>query len=366
MSKDYYKILGVERGASKDEIKKAFRKLAHQYHPDKNKEDNTASQKFKEASEAYSVLSDDEKRKQYDMFGTAGAGQGGANSGEGFGGFDFSGFARQGGGYSSGGQWEDLDLGDIFGDFFGGGNRRQQKKGRDISVDLHLSFSESVFGAEKSIRLHKTSVCDHCGGSGGEPGTKMDTCPTCKGKGKIRETRRSFLGSYSSVRICDTCAGRGAIPKDKCGVCGGAGILKKTEEISINIPSGIDDEEMLRVSGKGEAVEGAGVGDLYVRIHVRRHDLFRKEGNNLVADIRVKLTDVLLGSDYTLHSLDGDTTIQIPAGITHGEILRVRGRGVPVGSGKRGDILLRVNVDIPRKLSKEGRRIVENLRKEGY
>ncbi len=356
MSKDYYKILGIDRKATKEEIKKAFRTIAHKYHPDKGGGD---AAKFKEASEAYSVLSDDKKRAQYDMYGDAGAG--GAGQSGGFGGFDFSG---QGFDPS---QFQDFDLGDIFGDFFGGGRpRRQSRRGRDITIDLEIPFSESVFGTEKKVLLTKTSTCSICHGTGGEPGSGMETCATCNGQGQVNESRRSFLGVFNSVITCPTCHGKGEIPKVKCRNCKGEGVERKQVEIPIGIPAGINNGEMIRMTGEGEAIGNGTPGDLYVKIRVRPHPVFKKEGINLYMDQNIKLTDSLLGNEYLIETLDGKVTVKIPAGITFGEILRVKGKGVPTDRhNHRGDLMIRIKIDLPKKLSKESRKLVEELKKEG-
>ena len=360
-NKDYYNILGVPKGANKDDIKKAFRKLAHEFHPDK-KDGNEA--KFKEVSEAYSVLSDDKKRAEYDTYGQTFAGGAGPASGggQGFGGFDFSG---QGFDFSQNGF--EFDLGDIFGDFFGGagGGRERVKRGRDISIDVELSFAESVFGAERKILLSKTSLCQECGGNGAKRGTEMHTCRTCNGKGKVHETKRSFLGNISTVRTCSDCNGKGKVPKEKCPHCHGMGVLKKEEEVSVSIPAGIDDGEMIRLSGAGEAVASGTAGDLYIKVHVKRHPLFVKEGQHLSTDLSLKLSSALLGEEYSLQTLDGEIKVKIPEGVSHGEILRVKGKGVPYEKGKRGDLLIRINVKLPTKLSKEARKMVESLKREG-
>lgn len=360
--KDYYKILGVEKGASKDDIKKAFRKMAHQYHPDKTKNDPASGQKFKEASEAYAILSDDEKRKRYDMFGSEGvhAGQGGAGgfNPNDFGGFDFSGFQQGSANF-------EFDIGDIFGDLFGGGRRSRAQRGRDISIDITLSFEESVFGAEKDISVTKSSSCLTCRGSGAAAGSGLETCRTCNGKGQIIESRRSFIGVFNTSRVCETCHGKGQVPKEKCATCRGEGVVERTQEISVKIPPGIENGQMIRLSGMGEAVAGGGAGDLYVRVHVRPHQQFRKEGQNLVTDLSVKLTQALLGGEINLKTIDGDLLVRIPEGTTSGDVLRVRNRGVPDNRGKRGDLLVRLSVDMPKKLSKSARRAIEELRGEG-
>ena len=255
MSKDYYSVLGVEKNASKDEIKKAFRKLAHQYHPDK-KGGNEG--KFKEVNEAYNILSNDQKRKEYDTYGHAFGNAGG------FGGFDFSQFNQ---GATQG--FNDFDLGDIFGEFFGG-RRGRTKRGSDISVDIEVNFYDSIFGTERKIILNKTSYCENCKGSGAEKNSEMENCKTCNGKGRIHETTKSFFGTFTTEKECRECHGVGEIPKKKCRTCGGHGLIKKQEEISIKIPVGIEDGQMIRLSGAGEAIRGGVSGDLYVKVHIRR------------------------------------------------------------------------------------------------
>lgn len=353
--KNYYEILGVPKSASQDDIKKAFRKLAHKYHPDKGAGNE---QKFKEASEAYAVLGDDAKRKQYDTFGSAGPNMGGGAGGfnaEDFG-FDFSGF--QGG--------QGFDFGDIFGDIFGGGNRRaQQKRGRDISIDIEVEFKDAIFGTTRRVLVSKTSTCSNCSGSGAEKGSETVICTKCNGKGQFQETRSTFFGQFSTSRQCDTCHGEGYVPKTKCHACHGAGIANKQEEINIEIPPGMENGEMIRFTAKGEAIRGGAPGDLYVKVHVRKHPIFRKEGTNLLADISVKLSDALLGGEYSLETLDGKLAVKIPEGIQSGEVLRIKGRGVPYGRGSRGDIYLTIKINIPKKLSRSARRAVEDLKEEG-
>ncbi len=358
MSKDYYKTLGIEKGASKDEIKKAFRTLAHEHHPDKKGGNES---KFKEINEAYNVLSDDKKRSQYDNFGSGGFNGGqGFGGGNGFDGFDFSGFQN------AQGQGVEFDLGDIFGDIFGGfGGQGRAKKGSDIQVDISLTFSEAVFGVEKTILLNKVSTCSTCGGNGAKKGSEMDTCSTCNGKGKINEVRRSIIGSFSQVRTCETCHGTGKIPKEKCETCHGKGTTKNDQEIKVSIPAGIENGEMVRLSGMGEAVTAGQTGDLYIRIHVARDPKFKKEGNNLVMDLHVNLSDALLGTKVDIETLDGTITLSIPEGVNFFEVLRVKGKGVPNQSGKRGDILVRILIDMPKKLSKDVKKAIEDLRSKG-
>ena len=357
MAHDYYKTLGVEKNASQEEIKKAFRKLAHKYHPDKGGDEK----KFKEASEAYSVLSDEKKRKEYDTYGSAGpgAGFGGAN------GFDFSGFAN---GMGSQG-FEGVDLNDIFGDLFGGARgghgRTQARRGRDISVDLQVSFSEAVFGVERKVSLTKTAACDTCHGSGAKPGTKINTCSKCNGKGSINEARQSMFGTFMQTLECSTCHGVGKIPEEKCTTCKGHGVIRKEEDITIRVPAGIESGEMVRLAGAGEAIQNGTAGDLYIRIHVAPHKVFTRNREHLVMNLTVKLTDAILGAEYPLETLDGQIKLTIPKGISSGEVLRVKGKGVPFDKKHRGDLFIHVEVKNPTKLSRTAEKLIEDLRKEG-
>ncbi len=358
MSKDYYSVLGVERNASKDEIKKAFRKLAHEHHPDK-KGGNEA--KFKEINEAYSVLGDDNKRMQYDQYGSAFANNagGGAQGFSGFEGFDFSQFTQG----QNGGNFE-FDLGDIFGDVFGMG-RNKTRRGRDVSIDIELSFKESVFGTERKVLVTKNTTCSVCGGGGGEPGSPKEVCATCNGKGKLRETKTSLFGTFQTVTTCATCHGRGEKPKTACHKCKGAGIVKEQEEVRINVPAGIEDGEMIRMSGRGEAIQNGSAGDLYIKVHVTPHKTFIKEGSDLLMNLHLKLSDALVGVVKTIETLDGSIDVTVPAGVKPGQILRVKGKGVPYGENKRGSLLITVTFIMPDKLSKHAKELIEELRKEG-
>lgn len=360
MKKDYYEILGVSKTASQDEVKKAFHKLAHKYHPDKKDGDEV---KFKEASEAYQTLSDETKRKQYDTYGHgfSGAGQGGFQGGNGYGsqgfGFDFG-----------GGQGFDMgDLGDIFGDFFGGGmgGRGQARRGRDISTELHIPFADAVLGSERDILISKTSNCDSCKGSGAE-GSKTKKCSTCNGQGRVRQAKNSVFGPIMTEAVCDVCHGTGSIPEEKCKTCKGAGVMKKQEEIHIIIPAGISDGEMLRMNGMGEAISHGQAGDLYIKILVARHPVFKREGYNLVMDVHVSLSEALLGKKEIITTIEGSPlTVTIPECISHGEILRVKEKGIPMSKAKRGDLLIRVLIKFPKKLSKKTRDLAEKLQEEG-
>jgi len=360
MSKDYYKTLGVDKKASKDELKKAFHKLAHAHHPDKNNGDDT---KFKEVNEAYQVLSDDKKRASYDQFGNAdgpqGNGFGGFGGQGGFGGFDFS-QGQPGMGFDMG------DLGDIFGDFFGGGHSRgKARKGRDLQTSIELSFEESIFGIDKKINLNKQSICNVCSGTGAKVGTKMDNCKTCGGQGQVREIRRSILGNFESVKTCETCFGSGKIPSQKCSECRGSGIVKKNEEMTVKVPSGINNGETLRVYGHGEAIQGGEAGDLYIKLNVKSHPVYTRENSNLMMELKIKLTDAILGMTYNLKTLDNkNMEVKIPEGINNSEMLRVKGQGVPNGHS-RGDIIIKINIDMPKRLSRKSKEIIEELKKEG-
>lgn len=360
MAKDYYATLGVDKKASQDDIKKAFRKLAHKYHPDKAGGDEA---KFKEVSEAYAVLSDDKKRREYDAYGQAfpGGAPGAGAQGNPFAGFDFSQFQQ-----GFGGGNVEFDLGDLFGDLFGQrGRETATPRGRDISIDLEIPFKDAVFGTSRSVLLAKLSACTVCGGSGAKAGTALDTCTVCNGSGRIHETRHSILGQFSSVRPCTACEGTGKIPKEQCPECKGHGVKRREEEMKIAIPAGIDDGEMIRLPGQGEAVKHGRAGDLYVKVHVKPHPLFRRDGSNLVMNLPVKLTDALLGTTVPVDTLDDKhIEVKIPPMRRPEEHLRVAGKGVPSG-GSRGDLIIRLEVALPQKLSSKAKRSVEDLQAEG-
>ena len=361
MSKDYYKILGVEKDSSKDEIKKAFRVLAHKYHPDKKNGDEA---KFKEVNEAYSVLSNEKKRAEYDSYGRVfGDGVSGTGFG-GFEGFDFGGFSDAFSGANGSGFGTEFDLGDIFGEFFGGRERRQ-KRGRDISIDLEINFAESVFGIERRVLISKNSKCAECDGTGAKKGTELKTCEVCNGRGRIKETRRSILGSFTTETACRECSGAGKIPKEVCATCRGAGIFNKQEEIVIKVPAGINDGEMIRISGMGEGISKGESGDLYVKIHVAKHPILKKEGTNIVMPLDIKITDSILGGKYNIDTLDGKIEVKIPEGSKDGDVLRVKGRGVVISKSKRGDLLLKLKIRIPQNVSRKAKKLFEELRDEG-
>ena len=360
MNKDYYQILGLAKGASKDEVKKAFRKMAAKYHPDKQTGDE---EKYKEVTEAYAVLGDDKKKAEYDTYGHAfNNGGGGGGASQGFGGFNWGDFGQQGGGFNAGGF--EFDLNDIFQNFGFGGGARQTERGRDISIDINLTFNESVFGVTRKVLLTKNNTCTFCEGTGAKKGSEKVSCNTCGGNGKIRETRQSVMGSFSTVRECDDCHGTGKIPKEKCDHCNGAGVARTQEEISIKIPAGIQNGEVIRMTGRGEAMSFGQPGDLYNKIHAEGHKTIRREGTTLSSNLPIKLTDALLGSTYRVETLDGTVDVKIPAGITHGELIRIKERGVPSDRG-RGDFMIKVSVEIPKKLSRKAQKLIEELKEEG-
>ena len=361
MTKDYYHVLGVDKKASQDDIKKAFRKLAHKYHPDKGGTDET---KFKEITEAYSVLSDDKKRREYDAYGQSFTGSSrSTSSGQaGFGGFDFSQFQQ-----GFGGQGVQFDFGDLFGDMFGGGRGQTRvPRGRDISIDLEVPFKDAVFGTSRTVLIAKVSTCTLCRGTGAKSGTELEKCSTCNGSGRIHEMRNSILGQFTSVRECTVCDGAGKIPKEKCPECKGHGIHRKQEEIKINIPAGIDNGEMIRMQAQGEAIKSGVAGDLYGKVHVKPHATFRREGSNLIMQLPVKLTDALLGTTVSIETLEGKTLeVKITPMQRAEEILRVRGKGIPVDGSSRGDLIIRLEVALQHKLSAKARKSLEDLKSEG-
>ncbi|TSC94073.1 MAG: molecular chaperone DnaJ [Candidatus Berkelbacteria bacterium Athens1014_28] len=361
MANDYYKTLGVEKSASDDEIKKAYRKLAHKYHPDKSGGDEA---KFKEINEAYQVLSDKTKRAQYDQFGQNFNQAGG---GQGFGGFDFSGFQQGFGGQQGGFEFGGGDFSDIFSDIFGGGRGgAHQKAGQDIQVDVEISFEEMIRGVKKEFKLYKKAVCDRCHGTGGEPGEKEETCATCKGRGKIQRTVRSILGTFSQTSTCPTCHGKGKIYSKKCSKCGGDGRIRQEEIVRVEIPAGIFSGQTISVQGKGEAGEaGAPAGDLYVNVHVIPHERFKREENNILSTEKISFAQAVLGDKIEVETVDGKVRMKIPEGTQSGELFRIRDKGVPIlGRRGRGDHLVKIIVEIPKKLSREQKRLIEQLREE--
>ncbi|MEA3322687.1 MAG: molecular chaperone DnaJ [Patescibacteria group bacterium] len=360
MAKDYYDILGVSKGSSDDEIKKAYRKMAHKHHPDKKGGDE---EKFKEANEAYQILSNKEKRAQYDQFGQTfdGAGAGGAGgSGAGFGGFDFSDFQQAGGsqGFDFGGE----GMGDIFSEMFGGG-RGGQRRGRDVQVNIEIDFAEVIKGAIKEISVYKAVHCSHCDGRGGEPGSKEETCKTCSGSGHVQKAMQTILGTIAQTVVCDDCDGRGKIFDKKCTKCSGVGHYREEVKESIDIPAGINDGQSIAIAGKGEiGADGAPAGDLIVTVRVIPDERFVRDGNDIRTTKHVSFSQAALGDKVEIETVDGTVKMKVPAGTQSREIYKIRGKGIPKLRGiGRGDHLVDVIVDVPTKLSRKEKKIIEQL-----
>jgi len=356
MSKrDYYEVLGVAKGASADEIKKAFRRGAVQHHPDK---EGGSEEKFKEINEAYDVLKDAQKRQRYDQFGHAGVGGSGGGGG-GQGGNPFEGFGGQGGSFDFGD-----GLGDIFSQFFGGGNSRQQapQRGRDVEVNLQLNFEEAVFGLETAIDLDIDDVCPHCKGETVEPGHDMKTCPTCKGAGQQTRVMNTMFGPIQQSVVCPTCSGRGKIPEVVCTVCHGSGTQRKKQSIKLKIPAGIDDGSTIRLSGRGEAITDGKKGDLYVNIRVKAHKRFTREGDIVLSEEHVSMIDAALGAEIDVETVDGMVRMKVPAGTQSGTDFKLSSHGVPhMNSERRGPHIVNIIVDTPTKLSKKQRELLEQF-----
>ncbi|MFZ1654555.1 MAG: molecular chaperone DnaJ [Candidatus Moraniibacteriota bacterium] len=362
MAKDYYSLLGVAKGASQDDIKKAYRKLAHTHHPDKQGGDEAA---FKEINEAYSVLGDAEKRRQYDQFGQtfsgAGAGHRGSagQSGQGFAGFDFSDFSNQGFNFGGAG------MEDLFSDLFsGGGSRSRSRRGSDIQVDVTISFEEMVRGATRSVRLRKYASCEHCHGTGGEPGTKESACPDCHGKGSIMKTVNTILGAFAQSVACGRCHARGHVFTEPCHVCHGEGRTQKEVSHEISLPAGIEEGQALSIAGEGAAGEfGSPAGDLYVVVHVEPHPELSRRGDDIVSEQTLRFDQFALGDKVPVATIDGEVSMKIPAGTQPGEVFRIRGKGIPkLGRFGRGDHLIKTSIEVPRHLSKEAKQYIEALR----
>ncbi len=345
--RDYYEVLGLSRSASLDEVKKAYRKAALQFHPDRNPGNKESEEKFKEATEAYSVLSDAEGRAKYDQFGHA-AFDNRSGGFEGFG--DFSGF-------------EDI-FGDLFGAFFGGmggggGRRTRGRAGRDLRYDLEVSFEEAAFGAEKSIRIGRRVACEGCEGSGSAKGSTPESCKECSGQGQIRIQQ----GFFTIARTCGTCGGSGQTIKNPCTQCNGAGLKAKEVTLSVKVPPGIDDGQRLKLRGEGEPGSlGGPAGDLYVQIAVKPHQIFEREGSEIICEVPISYGIAVLGGEVDVPTLEGLTKLKIPHGTPLGKVFRLKGKGIQIlGSMRRGDQHVRISVLVPKKVSEERKKLLESL-----
>ncbi len=366
MAKNYYDILGVQKSASADDIRRAYRKLAGEHHPDRGGN----AERFKEINEAYQVLSDTTKRSQYDRYGQtfeqAGR-QGGFGGGNGAGaGFDpfggFGGFNAQGFGSGNG---VEFDFGDIFSDLFGGAQQREARRNRgvDLEMPLRISFEEAAFGVEKEIALEKKNRCERCNGNGAEPDTKIITCPKCHGQGQIKTSRRTILGTIASAEVCDRCQGMGKVPEKPCAECKGTGIKRGKKTIKVKIPAGIDNGQRIRVTGEGEAgYRGSTNGDLYILLDVTPNPNFRRQGFDIYKDAEISFSQAALGEVLQVRAIDGDVKIKIPAGTQPGKVFRVAGKGVPhLNRSGRGDMFVTVNVKVPTKLSRKQKDLLKDF-----
>ncbi len=357
MSKrDYYEVLGISKGASADEIKKAFRKMAIKHHPDKEGGDEA---KFKEANEAYEVLKDSSKRQRYDQFGHSGVGgSGGGASGNPFDGF--GGFQGQNINFDFG----QGGLGDIFGSFFGGGQQQSRnRRGRDVETQLTLTFEEAIFGVEEKISLNLNDTCEHCKGTTAEPGHSLKTCPTCKGAGQVNKVMNTIFGQIQQAAICDECKGKGRVPEKACTVCHGKGTQRKKVQTKLKIPAGIDDGATIRLREHGEAIADGPKGDLFVHIRVKPHKKYTREGDLILSEEHISFSDAALGAEVDVETVDGEVTMKVPAGTQSGTDFKLSNHGVPHMRGdKRGPHIVTIIVDTPTKLTKQQKELFENLR----
>ena len=343
--RDYYEVLGVARGASEDDIKKAYRKLALQYHPDRNPGDKGAEDRFKEASEAYQVLCDAERRSQYDRFGHAAFDQ---NAG--FGGFDFG-----------AGGFEDI-FSDIFGDIFGGGRgrgRTRARRGEDLRYELEIAFEEAVFGTDKVISVPRLAQCEACDGNGTKDGAARANCSACRGTGQVRFQQ----GFFTIAKTCGQCGGHGTVVKDPCRTCSGSGAVQKTQSLNVRIPGGVDTDSRLKLRGEGDpGQKGGPAGDLYVVLRVLDHPLFRRQQNDVVCEVPISFPQAALGAEIEVPTLDGKLRMKIAAGTQSGAVFRLKGKGAPsLRGGSRGDQLVRVTVETPRKMTARQRELLEEF-----
>lgn len=356
--RDYYDVLGVSKSADATEIKKAYRKLAMKYHPDKNQGDKEAEEKFKEINEAYEVLSDETKRRNYDQFGHEGVNGQGFGGAGGFGGQGFGGF-------------DDI-FGDIFGDMFGGGfgggrpRRRGPERGADIRQRVNISFEEAAFGKKVQVKINRSEECDECHGSGAKPGTSKKTCSTCNGSGQVQSVQRTPFGNIASTRTCSTCNGEGEVIESPCTKCHGKGSIRKTKTIEVDIPAGIDEGQMIKLSGQGElGVRGGPRGDLYIEVNVKSHQLFTREGYDVYLEMPITFAQATLGDKIQVPTLDGKVEYEIPEGTQTGTVFRLKGKGIPkLRSNVRGDQYVKVIVEIPKKLNDKQKELVRQFAKE--
>lgn len=359
--RDYYEILGVSKNATKEELKKAYRKLALKYHPDKGgtKEDEA---KFKEVNEAYGILSDEQKRRAYDQFGHNGPRMNGAGPG----GFDFSGFQQGFGSQGFNVNFEEMGgFGDLFGDLFGGGRSHGPKRGNDIQAAVSIDFMDAVTGTEKEIILDKYSVCEPCKGAGAEPGSGLKTCPTCEGKGKVTQQTQTMFGTFAQTTTCPTCHGTGKVPEKECSKCKGAGRIRERKPLKVKIPAGIDSGQTIRIEGAGEAGEaGTKPGDLYLLINAREDKRFIRQGADVRSDVNITFPKAALGTAVDVETVEGKVTLKIPAGTQSGKVFRLSGRGLPhLHSSRKGDHLVTVVVETPTRLTREQKKLLEEFEK---
>ncbi|MFH1565446.1 MAG: molecular chaperone DnaJ [bacterium] len=366
MSKDYYKILDVEKGASQEEIKKAYRKKAHQHHPDKGGGDEA---KFKELNEAYQVLGNEQKRKQYDQFGSAFSNMGGGGAGSGFSGWEDFARQAQGGGFNI--NMNDFDLNDVFSNIFSGfaGQRRsgqgRRTRGADIESRMAIGFKEAIFGEEKEIFLNKKVVCSRCSGNGVEPGSKISTCDTCNGSGQVVRMQRTILGTIQTAATCPDCGGEGKKSEKKCSQCKGTGATKENKKIKFKIPAGINDGETIRLSGEGEAgTKGGATGDLYINFQVEKDPRFKREDSNISSILKISMVQATLGDKVEVETVDGKVNLAIPAGTQGGKVFILKGKGASsVRRTGRGDHFVEIKVQIPESLTKRQRELLEEFGK---
>ena len=349
--RDYYEVLGVGKNASADEIKKAFRRLAVQHHPDKEGGDET---KFKEVNEAYEVLKDPSKRQRYDQFGHAGVG-GAAGGGNPFGG----GYGGQNVNFDFG----DLGFGDIFENFFGGrGRSRGPRRGRDLEIRIEISFEQAIFGTEEELTVNLEDTCEHCKGSRTEPGYELKTCDQCKGSGQVVTVMRTIFGNIQQAAVCPACKGAGKIPEKACSVCQGKGTQRKSQQIRLKVPAGIDDGAVIRLRERGEAIAGGPKGDLYVNVRVKAHKKFTREGDLILSEEHVDMVGAALGTEIDVDTVDGKVRMKVPAGIQSGTDFKLSGHGVPhLQKTTRGAHIVTVLVDTPTKLTKRQQELLEEF-----